>query len=228
MKKIVEFILAALALLAGSGVALVSCKNNNVVVSGGDGTITSTPSPSTTPTPSEVAKELGELRVELKKVNEKLEAETRAREEAEAAAREAKALASRKPASAGERLREIQAWRDRENPSYTEIDDTLKEAEQTFPSDYRIPYERAKVDIASDPKTHDHPRAFRLLGVAVEKAISGGKAAEMQGELESEADGAFRKLSHGHDAEWYSLIEALEHMDARRLSVGSHGHDSAR
>jgi hypothetical protein len=80
-------------------------------------------------------------------------------------------------------------------------------AEKQYPNDYRFPYERAKLAIASQSSSHDE--AFNALSLAAEKAINNGKAHEMLDGLEADKAGDFHKLSHGHH-EWNQLAEALK------------------
>src|SRR6267142_364273 len=76
-------------------------------------------------------------------------------------------------------------------------------AEKQYPSDYRFPYERAKLAI-KESESRSHNEAFSALSLAAEKAIHTGKAREMLDLLESDKAGDFHKLSHGHH-EWNEL-----------------------
>jgi double zinc ribbon protein len=94
-----------------------------------------------------------------------------------------------------------------------EVIAALEEAEGKYPSDYRFPYERAKLSIKGITSHHD---AFAALASAAEKAIDSGQAQEMLDSLLADKDGDFWKPSHGHH-EWHALIEALEHKDKTGL-----------
>lgn len=89
--------------------------------------------------------------------------------------------------------------------------------EKQFPSDYRFPYERAKLTIDSSQKT-SHDEAFKALAIAAVKAINAGKSSEMLDSLEADKAGDFHKLAHGH-REWSQLLEALKSNDARVLKA---------
>lgn len=91
---------------------------------------------------------------------------------------------------------------------------SLEAAERKFPSDYRFPYERAKLSIEGITSHHE---AFSSLADAAEKAIDNGQAPEMLADLSTDKDGDFWKLARGHH-EWHELIEALTDKDKRRLS----------
>jgi hypothetical protein len=89
-------------------------------------------------------------------------------------------------------------------------------AEKQYPSDYRFPYERAKLAII-DRETRSHNEAFDALSLAVEEAIKTDKTKEMLEGLEADKFGDFHKLSHGH-REWNQIIEALKRKDATLLT----------
>ncbi len=88
--------------------------------------------------------------------------------------------------------------------------------EKQYPSDYRFPYERAKLAI-SDRETRSHDEAFDALSLAAEEAIKTDKAQKMLEDLEADKFGDFHKLSHGHH-EWTQLIEALKRKDPTLLT----------
>ncbi len=88
--------------------------------------------------------------------------------------------------------------------------------EKQYPSDYRFPYERAKLAI-SDRETKSHDEAFDALSLAAEEAIKTDKAQEMLKDLEADKVGDFHKLSRGH-REWTQIIEALKRKDATLLT----------
>jgi hypothetical protein len=89
-------------------------------------------------------------------------------------------------------------------------------AEKQYPSDYRFPYERAKLAI-SDLETKSHDEAFDALSLAAEEAIKTDKTKEMLEGLEADKFADFHKLSHGH-REWTQIIEALNRKDATLLT----------
>ena len=89
----------------------------------------------------------------------------------------------------------------------------LEEAEKKYPTDYRFPYERAKLSIKGMISHHE---AFEAIFRAAEKAIDNGKEQEMLSRLTSDKDGDFYKMSRGHH-EWASLEEALRNHDKSML-----------
>jgi hypothetical protein len=89
-------------------------------------------------------------------------------------------------------------------------------SERQYPSDYRFPYERAKLAI-TDAETKSHDEAFDALFLAAEEAIKTDKAEEMLEGLENDKFGDFHKLSHGH-REWAQIIEALKKKDTTLLT----------
>ncbi len=101
---------------------------------------------------------------------------------------------------------------------WTTIIAALKQAEERYPSDYRFPYERAKLSIKGVTSHHE---AFAALATAAQKAIDNGKAQEMLDSLLADKDGDFWKPSHGH-REWHALLEALEHEDKSQLASLRH------
>jgi hypothetical protein len=90
-------------------------------------------------------------------------------------------------------------------------------AEKQYPNDYRFPYERAKLAIIGS-KSSSHDEAFAALSLAAQKAIKAGKAHEMLEGLETDADGDFHRLSHGHH-QWKELLEVLKNKDTSLLSA---------
>jgi hypothetical protein len=96
-----------------------------------------------------------------------------------------------------------------------EILRALKSAESHYPSDYRFPYERAKLSF--DPQDHRSNReAFDALTEAAQKAIAGGKADEMLASLTTDKQRDFSRLSRGH-AEWQLVEQALRNKDKSKL-----------
>ena len=95
---------------------------------------------------------------------------------------------------------------------------SLAEAEKKYASDYRFPYERAKLSIKGITSHHE---AFGALALAAEKAIDNGKAQEMLDSLMADKDGDFYKLSRGH-REWQTLAQALSNKDKKSLSELHH------
>ena len=94
----------------------------------------------------------------------------------------------------------------------------FEDAERKYPSDYRFPYDRAKLSIKGITTHHE---AFGALSAAAEKAIDNGKAHEMLDSLMADEDGDFYKLSHGHH-EWQALVQALSNKDKRGLNELHH------
>jgi Double zinc ribbon len=94
----------------------------------------------------------------------------------------------------------------------------FEDAEKKYPTDYRFPYERAKLSIKGIISHHE---AFEPLSLAAEKAIDNGKAQEMLNNLEADKDGDFYKLSRGHH-EWMALEEALRNKDKGALKALHH------
>ena len=94
---------------------------------------------------------------------------------------------------------------------------SLSETETKYSSDYRFPYERARV-VVMDHKKNFHEEAFAALARAAQKAINSGKSSEMLQSLDKDSDGDFQKLSHGH-SEWIQLQKALKSKNAGVLSV---------
>jgi len=92
-----------------------------------------------------------------------------------------------------------------------EIVAAFEEAEKKYPTDYRFPYERAKLSIKGITTHHE---AFGALSLATQKAIDNGKAQEMLESLVADKDGDFYKLSRGHH-EWQALVQALSSKDKR-------------
>ncbi len=88
----------------------------------------------------------------------------------------------------------------------------LSETERKYATDYRFPYERARV-LATDRKKKSHEEAFAALTRAVQKAIYSGKAGEMLQNMNKDSAGDFQNLSHGY-REWAQLQKALRTNDA--------------
>ena len=87
--------------------------------------------------------------------------------------------------------------------------------ERQYPSDYRFPYERAKL-AAKGSRANSRTEAFKALSVAAQKAISNGKANEMLSGLEADKTGDFQKLAQGRQ-EWTKLLTALKRRDSSLL-----------
>ena len=94
-----------------------------------------------------------------------------------------------------------------------EIIAAYRDAEKKYPTDYRFPYERARL-IGKDFISHDD--AFRALFIAAHKAIDAGKAQEMLDVMNAEKDGDFHRLSRGHH-QWKELDNALINNDTSAL-----------
>jgi hypothetical protein len=94
---------------------------------------------------------------------------------------------------------------------------SLSETETKYSSDYRFPYERARV-VVRDHKKNFHEEAFAALARAAQKAINSGKSSEMLQSLNKDGDGDFQKLSHDR-REWSQLQRALKSRDASGLSA---------
>ena len=90
-------------------------------------------------------------------------------------------------------------------------------AEKQYPTDYRFPYEHAKL-AAAGPQTKSFDAAFKALFSAAERAIKAGKAQEMLQGLHTDKSGDFQKLSHGH-SEWSQLVQALRNKDTKLLAT---------
>jgi Double zinc ribbon len=117
--------------------------------------------------------------------------------------------------SADEEIKRLRERRIGAKPSESgEIIAAFADAEKKYPTDYRFPYERAKLSIKGVTSHHE---AFSALALAAEKAIENGKAQEMLDSLMSDKDGDFYKVSRGHH-EWQTLVEALSNKDKRSLS----------
>jgi hypothetical protein len=94
---------------------------------------------------------------------------------------------------------------------------SLSETETKYSSDYRFPYERARV-VVMDHKKNFHEEAFAALARAAQKAINSGKSSEMLQSLNKDGDGDFQKLSHDR-REWSQLQRALKSRNASGLSA---------
>jgi hypothetical protein len=95
---------------------------------------------------------------------------------------------------------------------------SLKEAERKYLSDYRFPYERAKLSIKG---IASHNESFSALASAAERAIDSGKAQEMLDNLMADKEGDFWKPAHGHH-QWLALEEALRNKDKTALKSLHH------
>ncbi|MBA2702228.1 MAG: hypothetical protein H0U60_00050 [Blastocatellia bacterium] len=118
--------------------------------------------------------------------------------------------------SADDELKKLRVSRVSASPS--DADKTvaaLEDAEKKYPTDYRFPYERAKLSIKGMISHHE---AFEAIFVAGTKAIDNGKAQEMLNDLMSDKDGDFYKMSRGHH-EWATLEAALRNKDKSALAL---------
>ncbi|SRR6266404_260279 len=86
--------------------------------------------------------------------------------------------------------------------------EALALAESNFPTDYRFPFEHAKLVVAGN--VHHH--AFGLLFTAAQRAIESGKSDLMLADVLKEKDGAFYRCARGH-AEWKTLEDSLRNKD---------------
>ena len=121
--------------------------------------------------------------------------------------------------SADQEIKLLRQRRTGAKPSESaEIIAAFEGAEKKYPTDYRFPYERAKLSITGVASHHE---AFGALALAAEKAIDNGKAEEMLDSLLADKDGDFRKLSRGHH-EWEALEDALRNKDRTGLKVLHH------
>jgi len=121
--------------------------------------------------------------------------------------------------SADEEIKRLRERRIGAKPSESgEIIAAFTDAEKKYPTDYRFPYERAKLSIKG---IVSHDEAFGALFLAAEKAIDNAKAQEMLDSLMADKDGDFYKPSHGHH-EWQVLVQALSNKDKRGLDELHH------
>jgi hypothetical protein len=95
----------------------------------------------------------------------------------------------------------------------------LAKAEKQYPSDYRFPYEHAKL-AATAPQIKSFDAAFKALFTAAERAIKAGKAQEMLQGLQADKTGDFQKLARGH-SEWAQLVQALKNKDKKFLAANT-------
>ena len=122
-------------------------------------------------------------------------------------------------ASADDELKGLRDRRMKGQPSEgPQIVAAVEAAEKKYPTDYRFPYERAKLSIKG---VISHHEAFEALFAAAEKAIDNGKSQQMLNDLMSDKDGDFYKASRGHH-EWEALVEALESNDKAHLKTRDH------
>jgi hypothetical protein len=112
-----------------------------------------------------------------------------------------------------ERLRQM---RTADNSDRSKMLQKFSETERKYATDYRFPYERARV-LATDRKKKSHEEAFAALARAVQVAIHSGKASEMLQNLNKDSAGDFQNLSHGY-REWAQLQKALKTNDASMVS----------
>jgi hypothetical protein len=120
------------------------------------------------------------------------------------------------PQSSDDELKQLRALRLSAPPSGGDkVVAAVKDAEKKYPTDYRFPYERAKLSIKG---MISHPEAFEAIFLAGQKAIDNGKVQEMLNDLMSDKDGDFYKMSRGH-REWTTLEEALKNKDKSALET---------
>jgi len=112
-----------------------------------------------------------------------------------------------------ERLRQM---RTAEHSDRSKMLQKFSETERKYATDYRFPYERARV-LAMDRKKKSHGEAFAALARAVQVAIHSGKATEMLQNMNKDSAGDFQNLSHGY-REWAQLQKALKTNDASVVS----------
>jgi len=112
-----------------------------------------------------------------------------------------------------ERLRQM---RTAEHSDRSQMLQKFSETERKYATDYRFPYERARV-LAMDRKKKSHGEAFAALARAVQVAIHSGKATEMLQNMNKDSAGDFQNLSHGY-REWAQLQKALKTNDASVVS----------
>ena len=118
--------------------------------------------------------------------------------------------------SAEDELKELRVRRISARPSDgSTIVADLEAAENKYPTDFRFPYERAKLSIKG---VISHHEAFEAIFLAGETAIDNGKAQAMLNDLMSDKDGDFYKMSRGHH-EWETLEEALRNNDKSLLKI---------
>lgn len=118
--------------------------------------------------------------------------------------------------SADDELTKLRGWRVSASPSDADkIVAAIEDAEKKYPTDYRFPYERAKLSIKGMISHHE---AFEAIFLAGAKAIDDGKAQEMLNDLMSDKDGDFYKMSRGH-REWATLEAALRNKDKSALAI---------
>jgi len=121
--------------------------------------------------------------------------------------------------AADQEIELLRERRTRAKPSESvEIIAAFEGAEKKYPTDYRFPYERAKLSIAGVATHHE---AFGALALAAEKAIDNGKTQEMLDRLMADKEADFHKLSRGHH-EWQVLEEALRKKDRASLKALHH------
>lgn len=91
----------------------------------------------------------------------------------------------------------------------TKLDEELKKAELTYPTDYRFTFERSVINVYGH-KTHNE--AFMLIYNAAEKSIKSGKAKDLiqvmnsEGELKGVNHDYWRLTDH---PEWTQIMKAL-------------------
>jgi hypothetical protein len=92
------------------------------------------------------------------------------------------------------------------------VAEALALAENTYPTDYRFPFEHAKLVVSGS----GHHHAFGLLFLAAQRAIDANQADQLYVEVAKEKDGAFYRCARGHQ-EWKMLEDALKTKDKSAL-----------
>ena len=119
--------------------------------------------------------------------------------------------------SADEEFQSLSERRARATPAERpQLIEALKSAETKYPTDYRFPYERARLSIIG---TREHDEAFSLLYLAGQKAIENNKADQMMNNLTRDQGSDFRKLTDHR--EWGVLQQALRNRDKSILTIES-------
>ena len=108
-----------------------------------------------------------------------------------------------------ERLRQM---RTTEHSDRSKMLQKFSETERKYATDYRFPYERARV-LATERKKKSHEAALAALARAAQVAIHFGKASEMLQNMNKDSAGDFQNISHGY-REWTQLQKALKTNDA--------------
>ncbi|MGI8468233.1 MAG: serine/threonine-protein kinase [Pyrinomonadaceae bacterium] len=97
------------------------------------------------------------------------------------------------------------------------IERELKDAENRYPEDYRFTYQRGKLEAAA---SKSHHAAFEMLFQAGEKAIKGGKSADLLNDLQKDGNSDLKRLTD--HKEWTVLENALRKNDSKALEESGH------